>query len=213
MDLLHLCTNRISVILSELQEELETPFTFIIGEESFDFYGSSILRERVSRYLIREKTFLNNYLMNVFLKECLSQKNLSQVFDSLDLSQLVNLFEETIDSQKEKKKTFDSETKNIVINSLIGKMSCVLFDSDRLENYLSKKVESVLEDFISLIIFCGEDNFRRKYTFKKQEQQTQKQNNQISYHPIQQKNERGSKITNKKFSEIPYEQVIQKLLD
>ncbi|KAJ3447748.1 hypothetical protein M0812_00220 [Anaeramoeba flamelloides] len=108
---------RLHQILSVLRVQLKdalTPQTH--DHESLEFFGDSVLRERVCRYIINSRyKHLDSRNFNLMIQSCICNKNLEMCFDVARIEELVYLPTNTIKKEITKKSDL-LQTNNTPIN-------------------------------------------------------------------------------------------------
>lgn len=124
----------------------------------FEFYGDSVLLQKVSQLLISTRRFCSPHLLTVMRTHIVRNKNLSIVYESLNVEALIS---KPITDQKEKAD---------VIEAIIGEIAMAIESKD-LGDMLLKFCEKTLDNLISFIYYTGEaDYFNSQILFNNEQQ-------------------------------------------
>eukprot|EP01080_Neovahlkampfia_damariscottae_P006479 gene6479-10484_t len=118
--------------------------------ETLEFYGDSVLYERITRNLTITKRFCSPHLLSTIRSSTICNKTLSSVYESLELYKLSNCsFSPSF---------LDIKQKADIVESIIGEISQYL-NSKSLLDHINKLCEDSLDDLISYISYAGEASY------------------------------------------------------
>eukprot|EP00761_Pharyngomonas_kirbyi_P010820 gb/GECH01010843.1/.p1 GENE.gb/GECH01010843.1/~~gb/GECH01010843.1/.p1 ORF type:complete len:448 (+),score=108.01 gb/GECH01010843.1/:1-1344(+) len=148
------CTTRIQKQLTALAfgkvqalHKSLLPKVFGHAFQVLEFYGDAVLQERVSKYLITTRRFMNPCMLSQLRQSCVSNKNLCEVFEALQL--------ETITVPDLGTNKSDIKAKGDIVEAIIGE----LILNKNSSNSLHPFIDAVLEELLSFICFIGEQRF------------------------------------------------------
>jgi len=129
--------------------------------EIYEFYGDSVLYERLAFTLLKTKRFMSPGLLTEFRSCSLTNKNLCTVFDLLNLGEVVSL----------PRTEYSIKLKADAIEAMIGELTLLALDGE------DPIIQHTLDELIGFICFMGEQEFylelgkKQKYTEQLQQLQ------------------------------------------
>jgi len=115
--------------------------------EILEFYGDSVLSERISAFIMQTRRFMSPHLLTKLRIECTCNANLAKCYDIIQIKNLFNC-DHKLESTKRK---------GDVVEAIIGEMAESLSNPEF--TALMANIKETLQELLSFISFQGESMF------------------------------------------------------
>jgi hypothetical protein len=145
------CSNTLLNKLKILKDQHILQYSLLLHNSTFEileFYGDSVLYERISFFMMQTRRFMSPHLLTQLRCSVIQNINLARTFETLNLNELL---------ATNCTRTLEFKEKADVVEAIIGELNECCLRGNLLSD--CRFIKGVLDEFLAYICYMGEQNY------------------------------------------------------